>query len=58
MPQFAYKALQLDGVAAEGVIEAANRQEAMRQVELRGLKPIRLAESTSPAGKAAAAGAR
>ncbi|MFM1746510.1 MAG: hypothetical protein RLZZ188_176 [Verrucomicrobiota bacterium] len=56
MPQFAYKALQLDGVAAEGVIEAANRQEAMRQVELRGLKPIRLAESTSPAGKAAAGG--
>lgn len=55
MPQFAYKALQLDGIAAEGIIEAANRQEAMRQVELRGLKPIRLSESAAPAGKAAAA---
>ena len=54
MPQFAYKALQLDGIAAEGIIEAANRQEAMRQVELRGLKPIRLSESAAPAGKAAA----
>ncbi|MFM7749356.1 MAG: type II secretion system F family protein [Opitutaceae bacterium] len=55
MPQFAYKALQLDGVATEGFIEAGNRQEAMRQVELRGLKPIRLSESASSAGKAAAA---
>ncbi|MCE2862747.1 MAG: type II secretion system F family protein [Opitutaceae bacterium] len=55
MPQFAYKALQLDGAATEGLIDAANRQEAMRQVELRGLKPIRLSESASPAGKGAAA---
>lgn len=55
MPQFAYKALQLDGAATEGLIEAANRQEAMRQVELRGLKPIRLSESASAAGKGAAA---
>ena len=55
MPQFAYKALQLDGAATEGLIEAANRQEAMRQVELRGLKPIRLSEPASPAGKGAAA---
>ncbi len=55
MPQFAYKALQLDGAATEGLIEAANRQEAMRQVELRGLKPIRLSESASAAGKGTAA---
>lgn len=55
MPQFAYKALQLDGAATEGLIEAANRQEAMRQVELRGLKPIRLSEPASPAGKGATA---
>jgi len=55
MPQFAYKAIQLDGVPTEGLIEAANRLEAMRQVELRGLKPIRLSESASAAGKASAA---
>jgi type IV pilus assembly protein PilC len=55
MPQFAYKAIQLDGVPTEGLIEAANRLEAMRQVELRGLKPIRLSESASAAGKAQAA---
>jgi type IV pilus assembly protein PilC len=55
MPQFAYKALQLDGVATEGFIEAGNRQEAMRQVELRGLKPIRLSESASSGAKAPSA---
>ncbi|MEO7414833.1 MAG: type II secretion system F family protein [Opitutaceae bacterium] len=45
MPQFAYKAMQHDGVLTEGFLEASNRHEAMRQVEGRGLKPIRLAES-------------
>ena len=45
MPQFAYKAMQHDGVLIEGSIEASNRGEAMRQVEVRGLKPIRLAEA-------------
>ncbi|MBI5693580.1 MAG: type II secretion system F family protein [Verrucomicrobia bacterium] len=49
MPQFAYKALQLDGVAVEGLIDASNRHEAMRQVEGRGLKPIRLAEAKAGA---------
>src|SRR5215204_2252531 len=45
MPQFAYKALQHDGVLTEGFLDASNRQEAMRQVEGRGLRPIKLAES-------------
>jgi type II secretory pathway component PulF len=49
MPQFAYKAMQLDGVLVEGSLDASNRQEAMRQVETRGLKPIRLAEATGAA---------
>lgn len=44
MPQFAYKALQPDGSLTEGALEAANRQEALRQVERRGLKPVRLTE--------------
>jgi type II secretory pathway component PulF len=44
MPLFQYKALQLDGTVAEGEIEAGGRQEAFRQMEGRGLRPIRLAE--------------
>lgn len=54
MPQFAYKALQHDGVLTEGFLDASNRQEAMRQVEGRGLKPIKLAESTTAAKKGGA----
>lgn len=49
MPQFSYKAMQLDGVLVEGSLDASNRHEAMRQVEVRGLKPIRLAESPTGA---------
>jgi type II secretory pathway component PulF len=49
MPQFAYKAMQHDGVLTEGFLDASNRQEAMRQVESRGLKPIKLAESADGA---------
>ncbi|MES2696175.1 MAG: type II secretion system F family protein [Verrucomicrobiota bacterium] len=45
MPQFAYKAMQHDGVLIEGNLDANNRQEAMRQVSGRGLKPIRLTEA-------------
>lgn len=45
MAQFSYKALQRDGVLIEGNLDASNRHEAMRQVEVRGLKPIRLTES-------------
>jgi type II secretory pathway component PulF len=58
MPQFAYKALQLDGAAVEGLIEASNRQEALRQVEGRGLKPLRLAESKGAAPAASPAAAK
>src|SRR6185295_14415359 len=50
MPQFAYKAMQHDGVLTEGFLDASNRHEAMRQVESRGLKPIKLAESSDGAG--------
>jgi len=44
MPVFQYKALQGDGAIAEGQIEAGGRQEAFRQMEGRGLRPISLAE--------------
>jgi type II secretory pathway component PulF len=56
MPQFAYKALQSDGVAVEGLIEAPNRQEALRLVEGRALRPIRLGEAAGTAGGGAKAG--
>ena len=49
MPQFAYKAVQTNGVLTEGFLDASNRQEAMRQVEGRGLRPIKLSESAAPA---------
>ncbi len=57
MPQFAYKALQSDGVAVEGLIEAPNRQEALRLVEGRALRPVRLGEAAGTAGSGGKAGA-
>lgn len=45
MALYQYRAIQLDGAIAEGRIEAGGRQEAFRQIEGRGLKPIRLSES-------------
>jgi type IV pilus assembly protein PilC len=51
MPQFAYKAMQRDGALTEGLLDASSRQEAMRLVEGRGLRPIKLAESGSAAPK-------
>ncbi len=47
MPWFQYKALQPDGRFSEGEIEAGGRQEAFRQMELRGLRPVRLAEKVN-----------
>lgn len=49
MPQFQYKAFQPDGTTAEGLLEAGGRQEAFRQMEQRGLKPIALAEKANGA---------
>jgi type II secretory pathway component PulF len=50
MPLFQYRALQGDGTIAEGEIEAGGRQEAFRQMEGRGLRPIRLAEGNGGKG--------
>src|SRR5216683_519979 len=44
MPTFQYRALQSDGKIAEGELEAGGRQEAFRQMEDRGLRPISVAE--------------
>ena len=51
MAVFQYRALQGDGTIAEGEIEAGGRQEAFRQMEGRGLRPIRLAERNGGNGK-------
>src|SRR5256885_1734008 len=44
MSSFQYRAVQTDGKIAEGEIEAGSRQDAFRQMEERGLRPIKLAE--------------
>src|SRR5580704_11423271 len=44
MPTFQYKALQADGAMTEGRLEAPGRQDAFRQMEGRGLRPVNLAE--------------
>jgi len=51
MPQFQYKAFQADGTTAEGVLDAGGRQEAFRQMELRGLRPISLSEKAHAAAR-------
>jgi type IV pilus assembly protein PilC len=52
MPTFVYKAIQSDGKIAEGQLDAGGRQEAFRQMEGKGLRPISLAERKN--GKPAA----
>jgi type II secretory pathway component PulF len=44
MPLFQYRALQSNGVLAEGQLEAAGRPEAFRQIEVLGLRPVSLSE--------------
>jgi type II secretory pathway component PulF len=44
MAVFQYRALQSDGRIAEGKLEAGGRQEAFRQMEGLGLRPISLSE--------------
>ena len=51
MALFQYRALQANGAVAEGQLEAAGRQEAFRQMEGLGLKPISLAEKAAAASK-------
>ncbi len=58
MPQFSFRALQPDGVLVEGQLDAGNRGEAMRQVESRGLKPVKLVDLANGGGKANGSGGR
>jgi type II secretory pathway component PulF len=60
MPTFQYKALQADGTMTEGRLDAAGRPDALRQMEGRGLRPVRLVENegaqAKPANGSAAVG--
>src|SRR5271169_5172715 len=56
MPVFTYKAFQSDGKTAEGQIEAGGRQEAFRQMEEKGLRPITLAEKSASGAERNGAG--
>lgn len=47
MPEFSYRAADAKGVVSEGVLDAANRQLALRQLRQRGLTPIRIDEGAS-----------
>lgn len=49
MPHFSYKALSTNGTVATGEIEAADRPEALRTLDRRGLRPVNVKESTKVA---------
>jgi type II secretory pathway component PulF len=47
MPVFAYKALSNKGSVTTGEIDAADRPEALRMLDKRGLQPVNLKETSS-----------
>lgn len=49
MPSFSYKALGSGGAVQTGLIDAADRGEALRLLDRRGLQPVSLAQSSTPA---------
>ncbi len=60
MPVFAYKALATNGSVTTGEIDAADRPEALKMLDKKGLQPVNLRETAGavqtrkPAGKARA----
>lgn len=59
MPLFAYKALAANGSVTTGEIDAADRPEALRVLDKKGLQPVNLKETTGAAiPKKAAPGAK
>jgi general secretion pathway protein F len=54
MPTFSYKALQANGKIAEGILDAPGRPDALRQMEVLGLRPVNLAEKSGTKDGAAA----
>ena len=49
MPIYAYKALSATGGVQTGEVDAADRPEALRVLDRRGLQPVSLKESASSA---------
>jgi type II secretory pathway component PulF len=49
MPLFSYKALSTNGTVATGEIEAADRPDALRTLDKRGLRPVNVKESAKAA---------
>lgn len=59
MPDFAYKAIEPGGAMIEGQLTAAGRAQALRELEARGLRPVRVddrAAESRPVDPAARAG--
>ena len=56
MATFSYRALKADGKIAEGVLDAAGRPDALRQMETLGLRPVNLTEKLSAVAKNGSAG--
>jgi len=52
MPTFTYKGLQANGKMAEGLLDAAGRPDALRQMETLGLRPVNLTENAAKNGSA------
>ena len=47
MPLFAYKALNAKGAVTAGELDAADRTEALRVLDRKGLQPVSLRESAT-----------
>lgn len=56
MPVFSYKALGANGKVMTGEIDAADRPEALKAIERRGLQPVSLREATASAVPSASKG--
>ncbi len=50
MAAFEYKAIQADGSMTRGILEAAGRSEALKQIASEGMKPVKIEETQSDSG--------
>ena len=62
MPSFTYTAKDSQGAASDGSIDAPSRREALRRLQTRGLRPLKVEEvgaasSSVPSAAAPGAGA-
>ena len=56
MAGFQYRALNGDGAISAGTVEAGGRQEAAREIEALGLRPIEIKEAETSSGKGLSGG--